>query len=535
MIHLFKKQNRDTILDFLQNVGNNPDICSERRSGIPSFIKDENIYVYATNDEIVILMTDAVGEKTELADEEYFNGQRPLYFTEHSHRDSPVWKLSVACRLVQGLFQFTGNEPCLVWGFLLTTSMIINYDDIVDCWNTMNVTVIDKMKCRAFPDFPVNSNQPNSSLLTLHMAYFDDDAVGKAEKELQQLLIDKKQTLGPPSNLFDDDDFENAMTGNTDSSPQTNSATPSFSFAELDAGQQRQEPPLKAQHLQPLSNPREQLKKLVGCTDVKRHIDELMILNRYNKLVRNLNPSAKVHVLSLHGIFFGRPGTGKTTVCKIYGSLLHEAGMLSRGHVIVCNRGTFVGSNWGDEERSVRQAVAAAQGGVLMIDEAYLLNSDNRNDPGKLVLPMLMDILADEAQRDIAVILCGYKEPMKHLIELNPGLESRFPNRFDFKDFSFDELLAISRLRVQEYGYHFTPSAMMKYKQLLADAYAVRDPQTWGNARFVANLLEHIYVRHARRCVAMKAPNRRHILCITPADIEPITVPQPKRRIGFGA
>jgi hypothetical protein len=76
---------------------------------------------------------------------------------------------------------------------------------------------------------------------------------------------------------------------------------------------------------------------------------------------------------------------------------------------------------------------------------------------------------------------------------------------------------------------------MMKYKQLLADAYAVRDPQTWGNARFVANLLEHIYVRHARRCVAMKAPNRRHILCITPADIEPITVPQPKRRIGFGA
>jgi stage V sporulation protein K len=145
-----------------------------------------------------------------------------------------------------------------------------------------------------------------------------------------------------------------------------------------------------------------------------------------------------------------------------------------------------------------------------------------------------MDILADEKQRDIAVILCGYKEPMKQLIELNPGLESRFPNRFDFKDFSFDELLTISRIRLQEYGYHFSRSAMMKYSQLLAEAYASRDPETWGNARFVANLLDHIYLRHASRCISMKEPSSKHILCITPADIEPIAVALPRRRIGFG-
>ena len=90
-------------------------------------------------------------------------------------------------------------------------------------------------------------------------------------------------------------------------------------------------------------------------------------------------PNSKRHEVSLHSVFFGRPGTGKTTVCKIFGSLLHQAGVLSKGHVVVCDRGTFIGTLWGDEERSVRQVIEMAQGGVLMIDEAYLLNGKHEN------------------------------------------------------------------------------------------------------------------------------------------------------------
>ena len=115
---------------------------------------------------------------------------------------------------------------------------------------------------------------------------------------------------------------------------------------------------------------------------------------------------------------------------------------------MVCNRSTFLGSNWGDEERAVRQVLEMAKGGVLMIDEAYLLNSSHPNDPGKLILPMLMDILANEQQRDIAIVLCGYKEPLQQLLELNAGLASRFPNRFEFTDFfhaqSMDEIQDIA-------------------------------------------------------------------------------------------
>lgn len=285
--------------------------------------------------------------------------------------------------------------------------------------------------------------------------------------------------------------------------------------------------------LPPLANPRAALDKLVGCEEIKQRMDELLALTRYNKLLRSFFPDAKLHEVSLHSIFFGHPGTGKTTVCKIFGSLLHEAGALSRGHVVVADRGTFIGTLWGDEERSVRQVLDIAKGGVLMIDEAYLLNSNHSNDPGKLILQLLMNTLADENQRDIAVVLCGYKDPMMKLLDTNPSLPSRFPNCFEFSDFTVDELLEITLRRVDEYNYHFTEPAWQKYKDMLTSAYQARDHQTWGNARFIANQLERIYIQHAQRCV-MKPPKEKWQICeLLPEDIKPIEVARSKPHIGF--
>ena len=285
--------------------------------------------------------------------------------------------------------------------------------------------------------------------------------------------------------------------------------------------------------LRPLANPREELDKLVGCADIKRRMDELVALTGYNKLMSEQFPGSKQHEVSLHSIFLGHPGTGKTTVCKIFGSLLHQAGALSKGHVVVCDRGTFIGTLWGDEERSVQQVLEKAKGGVLMIDEAYLLVGKNENDPGRLVLQLLMNILADESQRDIAVILCGYKDQMLKMLECNPGLESRFPNKFEFRDFTIDELLAITNSRVKEYEYQFTPEAWEKYRSLLLQAYQVRDPLTWGNARFIANQLERIYIQHAGRCVSQPLMDKSCLRQITPEDIVPIEVPRQRARIGF--
>ena len=181
----------------------------------------------------------------------------------------------------------------------------------------------------------------------------------------------------------------------------------------------------------------------------------------------------------------------------------------------------------------MNQVIEKAKGGVLMIDEAYLFNSNNDRDPGKIVIQLLMNLLADETQRDIAVVLCGYKEPMMKLLDSNPGLQSRFPNKFEFADFTVDELLQITKLRIKGYGYRFTTQAWEKYRSIITQAYLQRDPDTWGNARFIANQLERIYLRHAVRCVKLKPKDKRELLKLTPDDVVPIEVPRQKKRIGF--
>ena len=306
--------------------------------------------------------------------------------------------------------------------------------------------------------------------------------------------------------------------------------TPDFTTGEIE---QNQNMSVKVEILPPIANPREELNKLVGCEDIKRRMDELLALTRYNRMIQESFPNCKQHQVSLHSVFLGRPGTGKTTVCKIYGSLLHQAGVLTKGHVVVCDRGTFIGTLWGDEERSMRQVLELAQGGVLMIDEAYLLNGKHENDPGKLVIQLLMNILADESQRDIAVVLCGYKEPMMKLLDSNPGLQSRFPNKFEFKDFTVDELLEITRRRLGDYNYTFTEPAWEKYRNMLTQVYQVRDPETWGNARFIANQLERIYIQHATRCVKQPPKVKFELLTLTPEDILPIEPPRQRAKIGF--
>ena len=119
------------------------------------------------------------------------------------------------------------------------------------------------------------------------------------------------------------------------------------------------------------------------------------------------------------------------------------------------------------------------------------------------------------------------------LLDSNPGLYSRFPNKFEFADFTVDELLEITKRRLQEYDYRFTNPAWEKYSGMLSQAYQVRNPETWGNARFVANQLERIYIQHASRCVKHQPKDKRELLMITPEDILPIEVPRQKTKIGF--
>ena len=541
LINVFRNQNRNTIWKYLDLLAKAPNVFSDHLTGIGPHLQNNNFYIYAAykygdNKSLVIVCLDNCPPKEELADEEPFNEELPKYFTENSHRTSPVWLLSETIKLIRKKME-EGNNHWPILGVLLTESTFINAEDMQDIWDEMNITVIDKLRGLAHKDISVNRND-ELSFGTMIMDFIQklnetpEQIFAKREQEFTEML--NKFINETPDKKNEDEEDEEDESDYPDEEEENSSENDIFDFG-LPSGviEQNQNITVQAKILPPLANPKAELDKLVGCKEIKKRIDELMALTRYNTMVYRAFPDAKLHKVSLHSIFFGRPGTGKTTVCKIFGSLLREAGALSKGHVVVANRGTFIGTLWGDEERSVRQVLEMAQGGVLMIDEAYLLHSKNERDPGHMVIQLLMEVLADETQRNIAIVLCGYKEPMMRLLDSNPGLHSRFPNRFEFNDFTVDELLEITRHRISEYKYHFTRQAWLKYKNILMSSYQVRDPQSWGNARFIANQLERIFIQHAQRCVKEKTINAQRLLTITSADISPIEVPRPKPRIGF--
>ena len=148
---------------------------------------------------------------------------------------------------------------------------------------------------------------------------------------------------------------------------------------------------------------------------------------------------------------------------------------------------------------------------------------------------MMLNLLGDEANRDIAVILAGYEEEMDNLLSLNPGLRSRFPNRFVFKSFSLEELQIMTQMRASNDGFTFTDDAWCKICNLIRKDYDIKDKE-WGNGRYVTNLLNFTYLNHAQRCIEQNVPDDQ-LLCITVEDINPLpsTKPAPTRTIGFVA
>ena len=543
----------------MDRLGVNHAVYSTHLKGYEPDLQEKNIIIYIHAKSVVVVCFDLCGNREEIADEgDSYDLDMPEYYSYKGSRTSPVCQLSDAMKEMNrraiNIF-----PPVNIHGVLLSESNILNAKDMKDKWSAMDIMVIDGLKGLRHREFAMNRSYSEDARTILRAILEEGEYIRSLELKAPDFSNSSSGNQVVEENTEEDDEFEKLLNkfinegyekveegdlpfdeSNDDKDEIRLEDFPEGSVHKIEdisfpdgEIEQNQNISVKVEILRPIPNPREELDKLVGCTDSKHRMDELVALTSYNKMLLKMFPNSKQHEVSLHSVFLGRPGTGKTTVCKIFGSLLRQAGALSKGHVVVCDRGTFIGTLWGDEERSMRQVLEMAQGGVLMIDEAYLLNGKHENDPGKIVVQLMMSILADETQRDIAIVLCGYKEPMEKLLDANPGLQSRFPNRFEFADFTTDELLEITRRRVKEYEYEFTPEAWDKYQLLLAKAYGERDTKTWGNARFVANQLERIYIQHAMRCVKQKPTDKRLLRLLTPEDILPIDAPKEKRHIGF--
>ena len=563
LINDFKVQTKTTIWKHMELMAANYFVYSTHLKGLAPYLQNYDIYIYAFNKNVVVVCLDSCGHGDENIYEESDTLESIILSEGCEPRISAVGKLAETVHLLRERLR-KKDADAEILGVLLTEAEITNSDELRWLWSNHHIMVIDEMKRLKYKKIVVNRDvnleskayvdtiiEATSDLMPDKNPFADPPTPVKdlikdedwADNEAFERLLDK--FISQDMEIVDeeedgttdseDEHESDELDGITDDEEEDEEDDYDMNDVVIPVGEieQNLNVSVKVEILRPIANPREELEKLVGCEDIKKRMDELVALTSYNKMMRELFPDRKQHEVSLHSVFLGRPGTGKTTVCKIFGSLLRQAGALSKGHVVVCDRGTFIGTLWGDEERSMRQVLDIAKGGVLMIDEAYLLNGKHESDPGKLVIQLLMNILADETQRDIAIVLCGYKEPMQKLLDSNPGLQSRFPNKFEFPDFSVDELLEISRRRLKEYGYELTPTAWEKYIGILTQAYQVRDAETWGNARFVSNQLERIYIQHATRCVKKQPKDKADLLLMIPEDIVPIEVPRKRARIGF--
>lgn len=266
--------------------------------------------------------------------------------------------------------------------------------------------------------------------------------------------------------------------------------------------------------------PAEALSSLTGLDEVKKRIVRYTRLAGFNRT--RIDAGLPQINTPLHSMFLGSPGTGKTTVAKIMGKLLKDAGVLSKGHVVVHERATLCGIYYNTEAEKTLKAIEDARGGILFIDEAYQLHRpEDPRDPGKFVIDTLLTALADESARDWMLILAGYTEPMKRLFDINPGLRSRIPasNIFVFDDFDEDQLMEIAVNELKKYNFILSAKAATALRLRLACDYRQRQPD-FGNARHVVNLLHtEVIPAMAERLAANHAPTVRQLRTVTAADI----------------
>ncbi|MCS6823914.1 MAG: AAA family ATPase [Cytophagaceae bacterium] len=245
------------------------------------------------------------------------------------------------------------------------------------------------------------------------------------------------------------------------------------------------------------------LNEMIGLTNVKNKINDYTSYLKFLK-VRREQGFEEPGKISLHAVFTGNPGTGKTTVAKMLGAIYHKMGLLSKGKVLEVGRAELVGKFIGQTAPQTKEIIDKARGGILFIDEAYSLmrEGDAGNDFGQEVIEVLIKEMSD-GRGDLAVILAGYPKEMNHLLNANPGLKSRFNLYFEFEDYLPQELMEIARYATRKKGVVFSPESESFMFEKLTEAYRNRD-RTFGNARMVNSWVDEAKMNMGLRIMRTK-------------------------------
>jgi SpoVK/Ycf46/Vps4 family AAA+-type ATPase len=221
--------------------------------------------------------------------------------------------------------------------------------------------------------------------------------------------------------------------------------------------------------------------------------------------------------VSLHLVFVGPPGTGKTTVARLIGEIYTALGLLADGHVVETARQDLVAGYIGQTAIKTNQVVDRALGGVLFVDEAYTLAGRGDHDFGQESIDALLKRMEDD-RGALAVVVAGYAEEMSRFLNSNPGLKSRFARTIEFPDYMPDELVEIFVSMAHAKHYVVPPETEEAVRDVVTRACEDRDA-SFGNARFVRNLVEDAFVRQAQRLADLPEVDDRDFSVLQPADI----------------
>ena len=274
------------------------------------------------------------------------------------------------------------------------------------------------------------------------------------------------------------------------------------------------------------TNPEEQKPRL---EDALAELDQLVGIEPIKNEVKGLVNFLKIqsarakaglpeNPISLHLVFSGNPGTGKTTVARILGKIFGAMGVLDKGHLIETDRSGLVAEYVGQTAAKANAIIDKALDGVLFIDEAYSLVADNKDSFGAEAMQILLKRAEDDRDR-LIVILAGYSEPMQKLLKTNPGLTSRFSRTFDFPDYDASELCQIFEILATKNHYILSPAIRAALSDILADRIATKD-EHFGNGRLVRNLFESAMRRLADRVVNEKELTPELLTTFDISDLE---------------
>lgn len=264
------------------------------------------------------------------------------------------------------------------------------------------------------------------------------------------------------------------------------------------------------------AGPRAALDSLVGLAVVKHEV--MSLVNLYKITQRRLEMGLPAPPMSRHLVFAGPPGTGKTTVARLYGAILAELGVLSSGHLVEVSRADLVAQIIGGTAIKTTEVVTKALGGVLFIDEAYMLTNQSKStgpDFGREAVETLMKLMEDH-RNELVVIAAGYSELMEQFLASNPGIASRFSRTVEFPNYNVEELVTIVRGMCEHHQYILTSgaiTALYRYFQTTP-----RGP-TFGNGRVARKVFEEMVNNHASRIAALPSPIAIELSTLEETDV----------------